>query len=315
MLPLVVILGPTATGKTKIAVELALRLEGEIISGDSMQVYRYMDIGTAKITAAETKGVPHHLLDIKDPGEPFSVAEFQSLARAKIAEINAKGKLPFLVGGTGFYIQAVIDDAYEFTEQGEIEPYRQKLWQLAAEQGTEHLYARLRQVDPEAALKIHPHDQKRIIRALEYFHLTGQPISSKTKARYHSPYRLVMIGLTIPRELLYRRIEQRVDAMIANGLLKEVKFLIAQGYSPQLPALQGLGYRQLVDYLNGKDELAEAINQIKKETRRFAKRQLTWFKRDPRIHWFNLENMETQLEQLLGEMIKLIDRNLKSDVE
>ena len=264
-----------------------------------MQVYRYMDIGTAKITAAETKGVPHHLLDIKDPGEPFSVAEFQSLARAKIAEINAKGKLPFWwAEPVSISRRSLMPTIYG---TGEIEPYRQKLWQLAAEQGTEHLYARLRQVDPEAALKIHPHDQKRIIRALEYFHLTGQPISSKTKARYHSPYRLVMIGLTIPRELLYRRIEQRVDAMIANGLLEEVKFLIAQGYSPQLPALQGLGYRQLVDYLNGKDELAEAINQIKKETRRFAKRQLTWFKRDPRIHWFNLENMETQLEQLLGK--------------
>lgn len=311
LLPLVVILGPTAAGKTKISVELALRLKGEIISGDSMQIYRFMNIGTAKIKPAETRGVSHYLLDIKDPSEPFSVAEFQKLARTKIAEIADKGKLPFLVGGTGLYIQAVID-SYEFTEQENTQPYRNELLQLAEEHGADYLHKILGQVDPVAATKIHPHDLKRITRALEYFHLTGKPISTNQHTQYCSHYQVVLIGLTMKRELLYCRIEERVDEMIANGFLEEVKALLAQGYSPDLPALQGLGYKQLCGYLRGEYDLAEAVAIIKKETRHFAKRQLTWFRRDPRINWFKAEELEDNYEKILLEMIQLIGRTIKN---
>lgn len=311
MLPLVVILGPTATGKTKISVELALRLKGEIISGDSMQVYRFMDIGTAKIKPEEKRGVPHYMLDIKEPNEPFSVAEFQKLARQKIAEIASTGKLPFLVGGTGLYIQAVIDP-YEFTEQENIQPYRMELKQLAEEHGVDYLHQLLSKVDPASATKIHPHDLKRITRALEYFHLTGNPISANRQAQYSSRYNVVLIGLTLKRELLYQRIEERVDQMIANGFVEEVKALLAQGYTPDLPAMQGLGYRQLCGYLRGDYDLPEAVSLIKKETRHFAKRQLTWFRRDPRVNWINVEELEDNYEQILLEIIRLIGRTIKN---
>lgn len=310
MLPLVVILGPTATGKTKIGVELALRLKGEVISGDSMQVYRYMDIGTAKITLAETKGVPHHLLDIKNPDEPFSVAEFQKGARAKIADIVSRGKLPFLVGGTGLYLQSVID-RYEFAEQHNVQEYRRELLALANIHGKTFLHQMLAQVDSPAAAKIHPNDLKRITRALEYYHLTGQRISDNNEARYSSLYQVVLLGLTMRRELLYQRIEQRVDEMMANGFLDEVKALLARGFRANLPAMQGLGYKQLVNYLQGAYDLKEAINLIKKETRHFAKRQLTWFKRDPRIQWFNAEEAEYNYEEIISQMIRLIGRTIQ----
>ncbi|MGI6606177.1 MAG: tRNA (adenosine(37)-N6)-dimethylallyltransferase MiaA [Peptococcia bacterium] len=310
MFPLVVILGPTATGKTKISVELALRLKGEVISGDSMQVYRFMDIGTAKITLAETKGVPHHLLDIKNPDEPFSVADFQKNARAKIAEIAGRGKLPFLVGGTGLYLQSVIDQ-YEFAEQENVQEYREELLALAEKQGKIYLHQLLAQADPPAAGKIHPNDLKRITRALEYYHLTGQRISDNKEARYSSLYQVVLIGLTMKRELLYQRIEQRVDEMMANGFLEEVKTLLARGFKANLPAMQGLGYKQLVAYLHGAYDLTEAINLIKKETRHFAKRQLTWFKRDPRIQWFNAEEAEYNYEEIISQMMQLIGRTIQ----
>jgi len=310
LLPLVVILGPTATGKTKIGVELALRLNGEVISGDSMQVYRYMDIGTAKITPAETKGVPHHLLDIKNPDEPFSVAEFQKEARTRIADIVSRGKLPFLVGGTGLYLQSVID-RYVFAEQDNVQEYRLELLALADKHGKTYLHQLLAEVDPPAAAKIHPNDLKRITRALEYYRLTGQRISDNKEARYSSLYQVVLIGLTMRRELLYQRIEQRVDAMMANGFLEEVKALLARGFTADLPAMQGLGYKQLVAYLQGACDLAEAIQLIKKETRHFAKRQLTWFRRDPRIQWFNAEEAEYNYEEIISQMIRLIGRTIQ----
>ncbi|MDD2212162.1 MAG: tRNA (adenosine(37)-N6)-dimethylallyltransferase MiaA [Clostridia bacterium] len=313
--PLVVIVGPTASGKTKIAVDLALRTGGEIISGDSMQVYRNMDIGTAKIKPAETKGVPHHLLDIKDLDEPFSVAEFQKLAREKITEIAGRGKIPFLVGGTGLYIQAVIDP-YEFTEQQNVLPYRHKLFSLAKEKGGNYLYQLLLNVDPVSAEKIHPHDLKRVSRALEYYHLTRKPISGNRKAApKKSLYNLALIGLTLERSFLYQRIEQRVDQMMAEGLLGEVKSLLSKGYSLDLPAMQGLGYRQLINYLQGDYNLTEAVTLIKRETRRFAKRQLTWFRRDPRIKWFATDELEHNYKQLLTEMLSFIGRTLSLHVE
>jgi tRNA dimethylallyltransferase len=315
--PLVVILGPTATGKTKIAVDLALKIGGEIISGDSMQVYRYMDIGTAKIKPAETKGIPHHLLNLKNPDEFFSVAEFQKLAREKIAEIADQGKIPFLVGGTGLYIQAVIDP-YEFTEQGNLQPYRHQLFLLTQERGEDYLHTLLSEVDPAAARKIHPHDLKRVRRALEYYHLTGKPISDNRKAVAEkgqgktSQYNLVLIGLTMQRALLYQKIEQRVEEMMEAGFLEEVQSLLLQGYAPELPAMQGLGYKQLASYLGGEGNLFEAINLIKKETRHFAKRQMTWFKRDPRIKWFAVDNIKSNYAEILKEMLLAIGRTIRT---
>ncbi|NLO75711.1 MAG: tRNA (adenosine(37)-N6)-dimethylallyltransferase MiaA [Clostridia bacterium] len=311
MHPLVVILGPTASGKTKIAVELAAKMGGEIISADSMQIYRGMDIGTAKIKPAKTKGIPHHLLDIKNPDEPFSVADFQSLARNKISEIAGKSKLPFLVGGTGLYIQAVIDP-YEFTEQKDILPYRRKLYALAEEKGEDHLFQLLRNVDPVSAEKIHPHDRKRVCRALEYYHLTGKPISENKKAtkQKESLYNLAMIGLTLDRSLLYQRIEKRVEQMMAEGLLEEVKGLLAKGYSPDLPAMQGIGYRELCGYLNGEYDLQKAVALIKQETRRYAKRQLTWFRRDQRIKWFAADHLEQNFAKLTSEIMDFIGRTI-----
>lgn len=313
---LVVILGPTASGKTKLAVELAAKMGGEIISGDSMQIYRGMDIGTAKIKPIETKGIPHHLIDLKNPDEPFSVADFQQLARKKIAEITAKEKLPFLVGGTGLYLQAVIDP-YEFTEQKNVLPYRRKLFALAEEKGVDYLYQELAQVDPISAEKLHPNDLKRVSRALEYYQLTGKPISENRKAEQkESLYKVALVGLTMERTLLYQRIEQRVDQMMENGFLEEVKGLLSKGYSLDLPAMQGIGYRQLGDYLQGEYNLKEAVALIKQETRRFAKRQLTWFRRDSRIKWFTTDqvvvtaNPEKDVAELTKEILDYIGRTL-----
>ena len=315
MLPLVVIVGPTAAGKTGISVDLALALDGEIISGDSMQVYRYMDIGTAKIKPAERKGIPHHLIDIKDPDETFSVAEFQALAEQKIREIAQRGKLPILVGGTGLYIQSVIDK-YTFTEQKGIIEYRKRLHLSAKEKGNKFLHDRLALVDPEAASRIHINDLKRIVRALEYYCVTGRPISENKEAyerNYMSKYRAVLIGLTLERKNLYEKINLRVDKMMEEGLLEEVRTLIRMGYTDSL-AMQGLGYRQLLGYLRNEYDLAAAVELIKRDTRRFAKRQLTWFRRDPRIHWFNVENYN-DYSQLLLEIKSKVGRTIGNHVE
>lgn len=315
MYPLVVILGPTASGKTKIAVDLALKIGGEIISGDSMQVYRNMNIGTAKIKPEEAKGIPHYLIDIRNPHETFSVAAFQQLAREKITVIAEKGKIPFLVGGTGLYIQAVID-AYEFTEQKNVLPYRRQLYSLAQEQGKDYLHSLLHKVDSAAALKLHPHDLKRVVRALEYYYLTGKRISENKKAlTKQARYQLVLIGLTMERSLLYKRIEQRVEQMMEEGFLEEVENLLSCGYSPELPSMQGLGYRQLVSYLRGDYDLLEAISLIKKETRHFAKRQLTWFRRDCRIRWYRVDEYVNNYERLLTEMLSDIGRTIRINVE
>ncbi len=315
MLPLIVILGPTATGKTKIAIDLAARIGGEIISGDSMQVYRHMNIGTAKIKPTETKGVPHYLLDLRDPDEFFSVADFQKLAREKIAEITKKGNIPFLVGGTGLYIDAVIYP-YNFTEQENVLPYRRKFFSLAEKKGKNYVHQLLRNIDPVSAEKIHPHDLKRVSRALEYYYVTGKLISENKTAEQKKPlYNLVSIGLTLERSLLYQRIEQRVEQMMVEGFLEEVKGLLEKGYSPDLPTMQGLGYRQIIEYWQGHYDLPEAVNLIKRETRRFAKRQLTWFRRDPNIKWFAVDQLEGNYDQLLTEMLSFVGRTLYLDVE
>jgi len=315
-LPLVVILGPTAIGKTKLGVDLALKLNGEIISGDSMQVYKHMDIGTAKIRPVEMRGIPHHLINIKEPNESFSVAEFQKLAEDKIYEISSRSKLPLIVGGTGLYIQAVIDN-YRFNEQEDVKQLRNKLFDLANEKGNNYLYAKLAAVDPITAGKIHVNDLKRITRALEYYELTGKRISENTTGYDTSEmgkYNAILIGLNMERQKLYERINLRVDKMLEEGLIEEVKALLAKGYSASFCAMQSLGYRQIIAYLNGQYQLEEAVELIKRDTRHFAKRQLTWFRRDTRIHWFDIDKY-IEYQHLLDEIVILVGRTIYNDVE
>lgn len=314
MIPLVVILGPTAVGKSKIAVELALDFNGEIISADSVQVYKHFIIGTAKLSPKEQKGVPHHLLDFLEPDEDFSVAQFQYLAREKIKEIAARGRLPFLVGGTGLYIQAVIDDCYEFPKTKGLEEVRNMLNQKVAGGKGSELYEELKKIDPPTALRLHPNDYRRITRALEVYYLTGKPISFYQKAGKCSSYLLAMVGLNRSRSELYQRIEKRVDKMFAEGLVDEVKSLLARGYNPELKPFQTLGYKQVIQYIKGDYDLATAIALTKKATRNYAKRQLTWFRRDPRIKWFFLQG-ETLKQETLDEIRGYICRSIPVCVE
>jgi len=313
--PLVVVLGPTATGKSELAVELALRLGGEIVSADSVQVYKYLDIGTARITPRQQKGVPHHLLGFLEPDEEFTVARFQQLARSIIAEIGARSRLPFLVGGTGLYIQAVIDP-YEFPSHHGLEAVRKQLQSFVETGRGAELYAELQRIDPEAARRIHPHDHHRLIRALEVYSLTRRPISSyQAKETAPSPeYDLAMIGLDRNRAELYRRIDLRVEKMFREGLVDEVRQLLGRGFESGLKPLQTLGYRQVIAYLAGEHDLASAISLTKQATRKYAKRQLTWFRRDPRIRWFTLTE-ETGPEIVCDEIVEYICRSIPVHVE
>lgn len=289
--PLLCMVGPTAVGKTRLSLEVARRLGGEIISGDSMQVYRGMDIGTAKPAPEERRGIPHHLIDILDPGEPFSVADFQRRVFDLLPRVVSRRRLPMLVGGTGLYLKAVVDQ-YDFGEGRADWELRERLGEEARQRGTQVLHQRLGKVDPAAAERIHPHDLKRIIRALEVYYSSGRPISRQgtRPPGKRIPLDPWIIGLDRERGELYRRIQDRVDKMIQEGLVQEVKGLLDKGYSPRLPAFQALGYRQLISFLQGEVTLEEARGLIKRDTRRFAKRQLTLFRRDPRIQWFNLDD-------------------------
>ncbi|CAH0121138.1 tRNA dimethylallyltransferase [Paenibacillus sp. CECT 9249] len=289
---LLVLVGPTAVGKTKLSLEIAKTFDCEIISGDSMQVYRMMDIGTAKIPEREREGIAHHMIDIHDPDDAFSVAEFQARCGALIEEIGARGKLPFIVGGTGLYVESVCY-GFEFTEGGSDEAFRQRQADYAARFGADALHAKLRETDPASAQRLHPNDQRRIIRALEVYHLTGRTLSEQLAAQSkQSPYDLCIIGLTMDRQMLYKRIEQRVDEMMEQGLVEEVRRLLARGYGSDLVSMQGLGYKEIVLYLQGKAELAEAVELLKRNTRRFAKRQLSWFRHMNDIHWVDMTQVE-----------------------
>lgn len=288
-LRIAVLLGPTASGKTALGVAVAKRLGAEIVSADSMQIYRGMDIGSAKPTQQERGGVPHHLLDVTDiEGPKFSAAEYQRLAGEAIASIHAQSKLPLVVGGTGLYINA-LTMGLDFTETAGDEALRAELAAKEA-QSPGSLHALLQLQDPAAALRLHPNDTKRLIRALEVNRLTGRPMGADFArgGGKEVPYQPALVGLILPRELLYRRIEQRVDAMLAKGLLEEARGIWEKGYDPSLPALQALGYKQLFACFAGECSLSEAIEAIKRETRRFAKRQLTWFRRDARIAWLDI---------------------------
>lgn len=286
MTDLLIITGPTAVGKTELSLQLAEMFHGEIISGDSMQVYEGMDVGTAKASPAERARVPHHLIDIVQPDVSFSVQEFQHLVREKIAEIDGRQHLPMLVGGTGLYVEAIAH-GYEMPQVGESPEIRER-WQTFAEQeGNLALHQKLREVDPVTAERLHPNDQRRLIRALEVYELTGHPFS-QSKRKVDSPYNLLWIGLTMPRDLLYERINQRVDQMFAEGLVEEVKKLRAKGYQRGLTSMQAIGYKEIMSYLDGEITFEYARDWIKQGTRNFAKRQLSWFRRLPEIEWFDM---------------------------
>lgn len=284
--PLIVIAGPTGVGKSEAAVLLAKKLGGEVISADSMQVYRAMDIGSAKITKGEMLGVPHHLLDVADPTEAFDAARYQELAKGALADIYGRGHLPILCGGTGFYIQAVTRDI-NFTEGDADHQLRDELLAYANENGNEALLEKLRQMDPEAANVLHANNVKRVIRAIEYFTETGESICrhNEREAERPSPYNLLQFVLTDDREKLYRRIDERVDFMMEEGLLDEVRYLKAMGLTRGMVSMQGLGYKELLDYLDGKTDLEEAVRIIKRDSRHYAKRQETWFRREKDALW------------------------------
>lgn len=284
---LIAVIGPTAVGKTRLAIDLALRLGTEIISGDSALVYRGLDIGTAKPDAAERRGVPHHLIDILGPAEEFSVADFQRRAAALIAAINSRGRIPILAGGTGLYVQALLE-GYDFSPAPGSDAVRRRLASIAAEHGSAHIHALLAAADPAAAARLHPNDERRIIRALEVRELSGTTVS---QARQSAPvYDALVIGLTMTRDKLYARIDQRVDTMLAADLADEVAGLLAAGVPPAAQSLQAIGYKEMVAHLTGGTDLTAAAARIKQATRNFAKRQFTWFRRMPYIEWVDVDN-------------------------
>ena len=301
--PLIILTGPTASGKTALSVELAKRIGGEIISADSMQVYRYMDVGSAKVTVEEMDGVPHHLIDVLDPQDSFNVVTFQEMAKEAMKKIYANGHIPIVAGGTGFYIQALLYDI-DFTDNDGDMEYRHHLEELAKEQGAEVLHSMLKEVDPPSAEAIHANNVKRVIRALEFYKKTGQRISdhNEEERQKESPYNFAYYVLNMDRATLYDRIDLRVDKMIEAGLEEEVKQLKAMGCTRDMVSMQGLGYKEILDYLNGELSLEEAVYILKRDTRHFAKRQLTWFKREKDVTWVTQENFGFDREKILNWM-------------
>ena len=303
--PLIILTGPTAVGKTKLSIALAKAVNGEIISADSMQVYQYMDIGSAKIKKEEMQGVPHYLIDVLKPEEEFHVVRFQEMAKQAMEEIYAKGKIPILTGGTGFYIQAVVKDI-DFSENTEKSEVRSRLEQLAKDKGSEYLHQKLLEVDPDSAQKIHANNVKRVIRALEYYELTGEKISlhNEREAAKESPYCYAYFVLNDLREKLYQRIDARVDEMLKEGLVQEVEKLSRMGYTRNLVSMQGLGYKEILAYLEGECSLEEAVYILKRDTRHFAKRQITWFKREPDVIWVNKPEFGYEDEKIQNYMLE-----------
>ena len=304
--PLIILTGPTAVGKTKLSIALAKAVNGEIISADSMQVYKNMTIGTAKILPEEMDGVKHHLIDILEPEEEFNVVLFAKLAKQAMEHCWSQGKIPILVGGTGFYIQAVLYDI-DFTENDDDKSYREELEQLAKEQGAEVLHERLKTIDAKAAEEIHPNNVKRVIRALELFEKSGgQKISehNEEQKQKESPYNFAYFVLNDNRDVVYERINHRVDLMLEQGLVSEVKSLLAAGVPTTAVSMQGLGYKEIVAYLNGECTLDEAVYVLKRDTRHFAKRQITWFKREEDVIWLNRPDYNGKDEEILAEMLK-----------
>ncbi|MGO5052335.1 tRNA (adenosine(37)-N6)-dimethylallyltransferase MiaA [Lachnospiraceae bacterium LCP25S3_G4] len=309
--PLIILAGPTAVGKTKTSIALAKAVNSEIISADSMQIYKYMDIGSAKITPQEMEGVTHHLIDVLEPSEDFHVVKFQHMAKQAMEEIYSKGKIPMLVGGTGFYIQSVLYDI-DFVENQEDTAYRKALEELAMTHGSKYLHELLQTVDSRSANDIHYNNVKRVIRALEFYHLTGNPISNhnEQERQKESPYNACYFVLNDNREHLYQRINERVDLMVEQGLVEEVRHLKGLGYTRDMVSMQGLGYKEILSYLEGELSLEEAIYILKRDTRHFAKRQLTWFKRERNVQWVDKEAYNYNEDKILQVLIDKVTERI-----
>ena len=305
--PLIVLTGPTAVGKTSLSIQLAKAIGGEIISADSMQVYRHMDIGSAKVTADEMEGVPHHLIDVLEPDQDFNVVTFQHMAKEALQGIYNRRRIPIIAGGTGFYIQALLYDI-DFKENEDGSPVRRELEELAAREGEAApavLHAMLEEIDPESAARIHANNVKRVIRAIEYYRLTGRKISvhNQEERTKESPYDFLYYVVNTERPVLYARIDRRVDQMMENGLVEEVQTLKSMGCHRGQTSMQGLGYKEILDYLDGRCTLDEAVYVLKRDTRHFAKRQLTWFKRERDVRWLNLPDFDNDREKVLEYII------------
>ncbi|MDU1321740.1 MAG: tRNA (adenosine(37)-N6)-dimethylallyltransferase MiaA [Clostridium botulinum] len=308
MIDLLILAGPTAVGKTDISIKLAKKLNGEIISADSMQIYKYMDIGSAKITKEEMKGIPHHLIDVVAPHEEFNVSSFKTLAEKCIKDIWSRGKLPIIAGGTGLYINSLIYN-YDFTDADRDEDYREYLTRLSEDKGKEYVHSMLKDIDGKSYEKLYPNDLKRVVRALEVYKITGKSISEYTKENekklYNIPYNINYFVLNMNREVLYERINKRVDIMMDKGLIEEVKKLESMGYTPDMQSMKGIGYKEILFYLKGDISLDEAIYLIKKGSRNYAKRQLTWFRKDKRSIWIDKDKYRSE-EEIVDKIIKMV---------
>lgn len=307
--PLIILTGPTAVGKTELSIELAKRVKGSIISADSMQVYRHMDIGSAKIRPEEMQGIPHYLIDTFEPEEEFHVVRFQEYAKKYMEEIRSQGRIPIITGGTGFYIQALLYDI-DFSREPEDSSYRRELEQYAVQNGAHALHEMLRRTDPAAAEEIHENNIKRVIRALEFHHLSGGKISEHNarERQKESPYQFACFVLNDERERLYQRINKRVDLMLEQGLVEEVKTLQAMGCHRKMVSMQGLGYKEILEYLEGECTLEEAVYRIKRDTRHFAKRQLTWFRRERDVTWINKQEFDYDNDKILTYMLEELQK-------
>lgn len=306
--PMIILTGPTAVGKTDLSIQLAKAINGEIISADSMQVYRHMDIGSAKVTPEEMDGVCHHLIDVLEPEEEFNVVVFQKLAKEALTGIYERGHIPIIVGGTGFYIQALLYDI-DFTENDGDTAIRRELEKLAQTQGAGCLHQMLQEIDPESAVAIHQNNVKRVIRAIEFYRQTGKKISlhNEQEREKQSPYQFLYYVLDTDRKTLYERIDRRVDRMMEHGLVDEVKHLADMGCTRDMVSMQGLGYKEILDYLSGEIPLEEAVYILKRDTRHFAKRQITWFKRERDVRWLELEQFQNDRKKVLEHILDEIE--------
>lgn len=306
--PMIILTGPTAVGKTDLSIQLAKAINGEIISADSMQVYRHMDIGSAKVTPEEMDGVCHHLIDVLEPEEEFNVVVFQKLAKEALTGIYERGHIPIIVGGTGFYIQALLYDI-DFAENDGDTAIRRELEKLAQTQGAGCLHQMLQEIDPESAAAIHQNNVKRVIRAIEFYRQTGKKISlhNEQEREKQSPYQFLYYVLDTDRKTLYERIDRRVDLMMEHGLVDEVKHLADMGCTRDMVSMQGLGYKEILDYLSGEIPLEEAVYILKRDTRHFAKRQITWFKRERDVRWLELEQFQNDRKKVLEHILDEIE--------
>lgn len=309
---MIILTGPTAVGKTALSIGLAKKVGGEIISADSMQVYRYLDIGSAKITKEEMQGVPHHLIDVLMPEEEFNVCRFQEMAKEALTGIYERGHIPIVAGGTGFYIQALLYDI-DFSAEENHKKVRERLEEEAIKKGSEYLYERLKETDPASAEAIHPNNVKRIIRALEFYELSGHLISehNQREREKEAAYDACYFVLNDERERLYQRIEERVDEMLSKGLVEEVRALKKMGCHKDMVSMQGLGYKEILDYLEGSYSLDEAVYLIKRDTRHFAKRQLTWFRREKDVIWVNKPDFSYDTQKILDYILMKTDNRLE----